>query len=280
MAATAISTDIDICNLALLRLGLDRITTFEDDNDRAALAKYTYLPILYAVQAEYAWNFLTEYETLDFGTAAAASFGYDYCYTLSGNEARILLVDGQENVDGSLWETVGDKIYTDLVSTGTKKTFGAANGSAQLEITGHGFVEDQPVRVLNTANNGLPTGLAEDTTYYVIYVDANTIQLESSLGGGNVITAATGGSGNEIFTYGLNVKYVRTSTTVSEFTPQFIDTLAARLEAEWAERLVKSAALGERKEAVYDKKYGVTRSTDGQQGPPVVKGYFATDLER
>lgn len=63
-------------------------------------------------------------------------------------------------------------------------------GTDEITITGHGF-EDEDQVVYADNSTGI-TGLTDGNTYYVIYVDANTIQLESSIGGGAVDITATG----------------------------------------------------------------------------------------
>jgi hypothetical protein len=62
-----------------------------------------------------------------------------------------------------------------------------------ITFTNHGLSNDELVQITNE-DGALPTGLAEDTNYYVISAAANTFKLSSTLGGIAVdITAATGG---------------------------------------------------------------------------------------
>lgn len=63
-------------------------------------------------------------------------------------------------------------------------------GADTLTLTGHAF-EDEDYVFVSANGNTLPTGLAEQA-YYVIYVDANTIQLETAIGSGAVDITATG----------------------------------------------------------------------------------------
>lgn len=66
----------------------------------------------------------------------------------------------------------------------------------------------------------------------------------------------------------INIEYIFENTDVSTYSPSFIEALSARLEVEWAERLVKSNALGERKQQQYEDKFRMGRSTDGQESNP------------
>lgn len=84
---------------------------------------------------------------------------------------------------------------------GTPKTFIDANvntGTETITVTAHGFLANQPVRLANTGG-ALPTGLSAATVYYIIYVDANNIQLSLTAGGAAAnITAAAGGGTHSI----------------------------------------------------------------------------------
>ena len=67
----------------------------------------------------------------------------------------------------------------------------------------HGFLGGERVRLATTG--ALPTGLTTGTDYYVVYVNANTFQLSSTLGGASINTSGTQ-SGTHTYTqsrYGL-----------------------------------------------------------------------------
>lgn len=73
-------------------------------------------------------------------------------------------------------------------------------GTDEITLTAHAFSDND--RVMLTTTGTLPTGLSTGTNYYVIYVDANTIQLSLTEGPGSAvdITAAAGG-GTHTITY-------------------------------------------------------------------------------
>jgi hypothetical protein len=61
----------------------------------------------------------------------------------------------------------------------------------QLTVPSHGFTSNQTVRVnYSTA----PTGLSFETTYYVIFVDANTIKLSGAAGPGAAVVVTDAGA--------------------------------------------------------------------------------------
>lgn len=82
----------------------------------------------------------------------------------------------------------------------TVPTFADGNvtvGTESIAITAHGLASLEKVRLSNSGG-ALPAGLASATDYWVIYVDANTIKLASSLANAKAgtavdITAAAGG---------------------------------------------------------------------------------------
>lgn len=82
-----------------------------------------------------------------------------------------------------LWETANQKAFTANATTN------------QLTITAHGYSANQ-VLILDSDNAGspgtLPGGLARATPYYVIVVDANTIQLSATYSGTAIDITDTG----------------------------------------------------------------------------------------
>lgn len=276
MAVTAITTDVDIINLALLRLGLDRITTVDDDNDRANLAKYTYLPILYALQREHQWNFLAEYVELDVRVVGDAVYRWDYAYSLPADYGKIWELDGQSNLDGDTWEVAGDYLLTDLYTEAYSYDFTVTDGSGFIAAVGHAVETGDAIIFEAEDGATLPTGVNATDTFYAIDEGADVFSVDDVTPPvSTCMTPATGSGGTLTAIHRMvRAKHTKLATDVTLFTPQFIDMFAARLETEWAERLVKSAALQERKDSVHDRKYGLTRGSDGQSSPPQVLGKF------
>lgn len=70
--------------------------------------------------------------------------------------------------------------------------------------SGHCLVEDQPVRL--STSGTLPSGLAEDTTYYVVYVNSSTFQLSATAAGSGIETTGTQ-SGTQTLLVGTAINY-------------------------------------------------------------------------
>jgi hypothetical protein len=76
-----------------------------------------------------------------------------------------------------------DAQATRLAASATGQAFTAANATERLTITGHGISEGEGPYLVSNSGGALPDGLSASTLYYVIVVDANTLQLAHSPGG-------------------------------------------------------------------------------------------------
>lgn len=82
-------------------------------------------------------------------------------------------------------------------SPGAAKTFTATNGNNLFTCTGHGYETGCPVR---PSGGSLPPNVSASTTYYIRFVDANTVQLDTvsafdAVSGGTLLTPSGNGSG-------------------------------------------------------------------------------------
>lgn len=104
-----------------------------------------------------------------------------------------VVLDGSTFDEGSV-----QLVYAD--ATKGAQTFVRATGNS-LTITGHGLVTGEVGQCTTTTS--LPTGLSTSTNYYVIVIDANTIQLASSLANavaGTAVALSSNGTGTQTFT--------------------------------------------------------------------------------
>ena len=108
-------TDIQICNLALARLGDSRITALTDATAQAQYCSLFYAQTLEELQAEFDWQFCRKQVNLTSGTAPLT--GYSFQYALPADFIRALRlgsIDASENF-GS-WEIVGTNLHTNIAS--------------------------------------------------------------------------------------------------------------------------------------------------------------------
>jgi len=108
-------TDVQICNLALARLGDSRITTLADATAQAQYCTLFYVQTVAELQAEFDWQFCRKQVNLTSSTTPLG--GYTYQYALPIDYIRSLRV---ENIDESenfgQWEILGTNLQTNFVS--------------------------------------------------------------------------------------------------------------------------------------------------------------------
>lgn len=108
-------TDIQICNLALARLGDARITALTDATAQAQYCSLFYSQTLEELQSEFDWQFCRKQVNLTSGTAPLT--GYSLQYALPSDFIRALRlgnIDASENF-GS-WEIIGTNLHTNFTS--------------------------------------------------------------------------------------------------------------------------------------------------------------------
>lgn len=101
------ATSVGICSNALLMLGAQTISSFEEETDRARLAANIYEPARDYLLRSHPWNCATKRVVLAPDSEAPA-FGYDTAFTLPADFLRVLEVgDYNENID---WKVESGKI--------------------------------------------------------------------------------------------------------------------------------------------------------------------------
>jgi hypothetical protein len=112
-----------------------------------------------------------------------------YAYAMAGTAINIL--DAGTGTHSVYAKGGGAGWYLrDDFSRCTDKTFATTDvntSTEEITITAHGFAQDQIVRFTTTGS--LPGGLSTGTNYYVIYIDENTIKLQTSYQGSHYATA-------------------------------------------------------------------------------------------
>ena len=109
-------TDIQICNLALARLGDARITSLSDATAQAQYCSLFYAQTLEELQTEFDWQFCRKLASL---TAAATppAFGYARRFAVPSDFLRLIRLNGiDEDENFSKWEIVDGFIHTDLAA--------------------------------------------------------------------------------------------------------------------------------------------------------------------
>jgi len=83
------ASPVDICNSALIKIGVEPIVSLDDDSKEARLCKEQYPKIRDEIIGSHLWNFAMKRETLaDLGITPA--FGYSYTFALPADYIRVL----------------------------------------------------------------------------------------------------------------------------------------------------------------------------------------------
>lgn len=90
------TSEVEICNLALILAGSDRITALSDDNQRARLCNELYTNEKNNLLYRHPWNFAIRRDQLA-ALVTAPEFGYDNQFQLPNDCLRVLDVDNTEN---------------------------------------------------------------------------------------------------------------------------------------------------------------------------------------
>jgi hypothetical protein len=109
-------TDIQICNLALARLGDSRITALTDATAQAQYCTLFYTQTVEELQTEFDWQFCRKLASLTAHVTAPA-FGYARRFAVPSDFLRLIRLNGiDEDENFSKWEIVDGFIHTDLAA--------------------------------------------------------------------------------------------------------------------------------------------------------------------
>lgn len=106
---------IEICNLALTRLGADAIRSFDEDNKRARLSQVTYTHIRDLFLEDHEWTFNTKYAPLALLSGVDHPY-FTYIYRVPSDclYPRAILSEGTPVKSTIKWEVFSNNIGTNL----------------------------------------------------------------------------------------------------------------------------------------------------------------------
>ena len=106
-------TDVQICNLALARLGDARITSLSDSTAQATYCSLFYAQTVEELQADFDWSFCREQQNLSGGTSPIT--GYSVKYSLPSDFIRAIRVNGIDASENfGTWEIIGTELHTNF----------------------------------------------------------------------------------------------------------------------------------------------------------------------
>jgi hypothetical protein len=111
------ASDVEIANIALVKLGSKTITSFGDNSDQARACNLLFAPTRDAVLEDFPWSFATKRATLA-QLVAVPAYGFAHQYQLPTDTVRILETDS----DSEPWRREADKILSNRSSMAIKYT--------------------------------------------------------------------------------------------------------------------------------------------------------------
>jgi hypothetical protein len=103
----AANTEVDICKLALQKIGAATISSIDEDSTNARACKRLYQTILEGLLTEYTWPFAKKRAVLARKTSTP-EWGFDYEFTMPADYLRLISV--QNNIT---FELEGNVLLTD-----------------------------------------------------------------------------------------------------------------------------------------------------------------------
>ena len=114
MTSTVADTSLKIASRALILIGADAITAFDDGSTEATIATNMYEDVCRTALTNTRWRFATNQATLNL-LSSAPTGRYDRAYQIPSDSLMIHAVTVNENVID--YQTYGDKIYADTSTT-------------------------------------------------------------------------------------------------------------------------------------------------------------------
>ena len=110
MTSTVADTSLKIASRALILIGADAITAFDDGSTEATIATNMYEDVCRTALTNTRWRFATNQATLNL-LSSAPTGRYDRAYQIPSDSLMIHAVTVNDNVID--YQTYGDKIYAD-----------------------------------------------------------------------------------------------------------------------------------------------------------------------
>ena len=114
MTSTVADTSLKIASRALILIGADAITAFDDGSTEATIATNMYEDVCRTASTNTRWRFATNQATLNL-LSSAPTGRYDKAYQIPSDSLMIHAVTVNDNVID--YQTYGDKIYADTSTT-------------------------------------------------------------------------------------------------------------------------------------------------------------------
>jgi len=116
LTSTTADTPLDICSRALILIGAESISSFDDGTTEASVAVNMYEDVAQSALVNTRWRFATNQAVLNQLTDAPTG-RYDLAYQLPSNLLMLHAVTVNDNLID--YQMYGDKVYADTATTDT-----------------------------------------------------------------------------------------------------------------------------------------------------------------
>ena len=106
------ATEVDICNIALFKVGAERISSLAENNKRSKLCNDLYALERDNLLYSHPWNFAIVRAELA-SVVGAPLFGYSYQFQIPSDCLRVVATEYDEYVDTFDYRIEGDKLLCD-----------------------------------------------------------------------------------------------------------------------------------------------------------------------
>ena len=154
------SSDIDLANSAILKVGGIRINSFDDNKVEAIVANEFYERSIKWLFAQYYWGFASKTVKLA-QVQLAPEFEYQYAYALPSDFIRI-----QRTFPNSNYKIVGNELHTNEREIGIKFTFRAKEEDLPIY-----FEQTMMYYLASQITVPITENTTKDQTNYVQYQD-------------------------------------------------------------------------------------------------------------
>jgi hypothetical protein len=105
-------SDVEICSVALVKIGASAIASFADDTVEADVASRLYEMTVRALLASHPWHFTLAEADLELADAPAQG-GFSNAFVLPGDQVRIISAGGGRNARGLPYRIAGNLLHAD-----------------------------------------------------------------------------------------------------------------------------------------------------------------------
>lgn len=228
----ALTTETDIANYALSRLGIKKITDIDTDTTKEARACETYIDdAISYVARESDWYSLFKRDYI-YKSATAADDDYEYKYDLPSDFEKVIRLYPKDGENEVPYRLRGSTLVTNLEDSILDVEILSANVNVPndtLGATAHTLYDDEAIIFTVEDGSTVPAGLTDGAKYWVVNRTDDTFELSLTKGGTPIDLTTTGSGTFNVNRTRVDLDYTRNTLDPTEMTPELRVCVAYRL---------------------------------------------------